>query len=78
MADKFNFLGTVVRVEQDGFGIVRFDGPLNANTHGFFSVTSSDMKLPLRFLKPGVHVAGTAQSSDKDLAEVTTLQLQPV
>jgi hypothetical protein len=40
MADQLRFAGTVVRVEADGFGIIKFDQPIgrSGNTIGIFSV----------------------------------------
>jgi len=75
MSDKFEFAGTVIRVEGDGFGIVRFDAPHSANTHGYFSVSTMDSVLPLANLKPGTHVFGTAESGTNDFAMVKTIKL---
>ena len=75
MSDRFQFAGTVVRVEGDGFGVVRFDEPHTANTHGFFSTTSVDEDLPLAFLKPGVHVVGIAELGKDEFAEVKTVRI---
>ncbi len=68
------FSGTVVRVEPDGFGIVEFDNMVGANTHGVFSTIISST-LPSRGMKPGVHVSGLAEVSDRDLAAVKTIEL---
>jgi hypothetical protein len=68
------FSGTVVRIEPDGFGIVEFDKKVGANTHGVFSTTISST-LPFRDMKPGVHVSGLAEVSDRDLAAVKTIEL---
>jgi len=68
------FTGKVVRVEADGFGVVEFDGKIGANTHGIFSTTISST-LPLPQLKPGVHVSGTVEVDDRDLAAVKTLSV---
>ena len=68
------FSGTVVRVEPDGFGIVEFDKMVGANTHGVFSTIISST-LPFRDMKPGVHVSGLAEISDRDLAAVKTIEL---
>jgi hypothetical protein len=75
MSDKFEFAGTVVRVEGDGFGVVRFDSPHSANTHGYFSGSTMTSVLPLAHLKPGTHVFGTAVSSTNDFAEVKTIKI---
>jgi hypothetical protein len=63
-----------VRVEADGFGVVEFDAMVGANTHGIFSTTISST-LPLPQLKPGVHVSGTVEVDDRDLAAVKTLSV---
>jgi hypothetical protein len=76
MSDTFTFAGTVVRVEGDGFGVVRFDEPHSANTHGFFSASTMDVELPIAALKPGLHVVGTAESGNTEFAEVKTLQVE--
>ncbi len=68
------FSGTVVRVEPDGFGIVEFDNAIGANTHGVFS-TAISTTLPFPAMKPGVHVSGTAEVSNRDLAAVKTIKL---
>jgi hypothetical protein len=76
MSSKERFKGVVVRIEPDGFGIVRFEKPLGANTHGVFSATTSSSLPSLRRLRPGVLVIGTAEANSKDdLAAVDTLDL---
>jgi hypothetical protein len=74
-----NFSGTIVRIERDGFGVVRFDEPIGAqaNTHGFFSTRVTSAPLPYRDLKPGVHVIGIAEVGKRDLAAVKELRVQP-
>jgi hypothetical protein len=71
------FSGRVVRIEPDGFGIVEFGKKVGANTHGVFSTTISST-LPFRDMKPGVHVSGLAEVSDRDLAAVKTIELDKV
>lgn len=68
------FSGIVVRIEPDGFGIVEFDKKVGANTHGFFSTTIGST-VPFLRVKPGMHVSGLAEVSDKDLAAVKTIEL---
>ena len=68
------FSGRVVRCEPDGFGIVEFDNMVGANTHGVFSTIISST-LPSRGIKPGAHVSGLAEVSDRDLATVKTIEL---
>jgi hypothetical protein len=74
MSDEKNFSGKVVRVEADGFGVVEFDNKIGANTHGVFSTVISST-LPFPRLKPGVHVSGTVEVDDRDLAAVITLSV---
>jgi hypothetical protein len=73
MSDQ-KFTGEVVRVEADGFGVVKFDDKIGANTHGIFSTTISS-RLPLVRLKPGVKVSGTVEVDHRDLAAVRTLSV---
>lgn len=75
MADMKNFSGTVVRVEADGFGVIKFDGLVGANTHGVFSTSISERLPPLPALKPGTHVSGTVKVDDRDIAAVRTLSV---
>ena len=74
MGEKFRFAGTVVRVEPDGFGIIRFDEPVgpSANTFGIFSNSTGTV---VRFddIKAGVHVTGMAEANERDLAAVKTV-----
>jgi hypothetical protein len=70
------FSGIVIRVEADGFGIVKFDEPVGANTHGVFSTTISST-LPFSDLRPGVHVVGTAVSYGSNLSAVKSLLVTP-
>jgi peptidoglycan hydrolase-like protein with peptidoglycan-binding domain len=74
----WKFRGTVVRVEADGFGIIKFDGPIgpSGNTVGVFSSSTSSM-LPFRDLRPGVHVVGTAEVDERDVAAVTWVSVVP-
>ena len=75
MPERRPFNGEVVRLERDGFGVIRFDEALGANTHGVFSTSVSDPGLPFSQLKPGVQVTGTAEVGDRDLASVKTLEI---
>jgi hypothetical protein len=68
------FSGKIVRLEPDGFGIVEFDQSVGANTHGVFSTTIGST-VPFRRVKPGMHVHGFAEASDKDLATVKTIEV---
>jgi len=72
MSDKQDYSGVVIRVERDGFGIVQFDRPLGANTHGIFS-TVLGSTLPGKNLKEGQRVHGTAEVDTRDLAAVKTV-----
>jgi hypothetical protein len=79
MTEKLPFKGKVVRLERDGFGVVEFDDKIGstANTHGIFSTVVSDPGLPFNRLRPGVHVRGTAEPGESDLAAVKTLEIVP-
>jgi hypothetical protein len=72
------FTGTILRIEPDGFGIVRFDAPIGpfSNTHGVFSATLGSTA-PYRQLRPGVHVKGkaTPEQDSRKLATVETLSI---
>lgn len=74
MSGTRSFEGTVVRVERDGFGIIHFDAPLGANTHGVFSTVISST-LPFGSLKKGVRVKGVAEVDTHELAAVKTIQV---
>jgi hypothetical protein len=76
MANELKFEGTVLRIEPDGFGIVKFDKPIgpSSNTFGIFS-SSSSSTLPFSALKPGVHVAGTAEADEHEAAAIRTIIL---
>lgn len=78
MADQFKFAGTVVRVEADGFGIIKFDNPSpSGNTFGVFS-SSTSSTLPFNTLRPGLHVAGTAEPDKRDAAAIRTITALPI
>jgi hypothetical protein len=71
------FSGTIVRVEPDGFGVVRFDHPVGAqaNSFGIFSGTISSSSLPYPDLKPGVRVFGVAEVDQNNVASVKVLKV---
>jgi hypothetical protein len=76
MADQFKFAGTVVRVEADGFGIIKFDHPSGPSGNKFGIISSSTSStLPFGTLRPGVHVAGTAEPDQRDAAAVKKIVL---
>ena len=79
MSDKLPFKGKVVRIERDGFGVVEFEHTIgtSANTHGIFSTVVSEPGLPFARIKAGVHVTGTAEPGEHDLAAVKTLAVEP-
>jgi len=76
--EKQNFTGTVLRIEPNGFGIVRFDVPIgpSANTHGVFAVTLGSTA-PYNQLKPGLQVVGEAKPEldTRKLATVETVRI---
>jgi hypothetical protein len=71
MSDEKDYSGVVIRVERDGFGIVQFDQPLGANTHGVFSSILGST-LPAK-VKEGQRVHGTAEVDARDLAALKTV-----
>lgn len=77
MSERRNFAGEVVRIERDGFGVIRFDRALGANTHGIFSTQTSDPGFPFAQLRAGMHVTGSAEVDERDLAAVKTVELEP-
>lgn len=70
MSDEKHFAGEVVRVEASGFGVVRFDNALGANTHGVFSTDLSTFRLPVTQITQGMHVQGTAEVDDRAIAAI--------
>jgi hypothetical protein len=76
MGEKVVFEGVVVRAEPDGFGVVKFDNAIGANTHGIFSPSTSDPDLPFSSLKPGMHISGTAEVGHEDLAAVRSVRIE--
>lgn len=75
MPTPVKFAGKIVRIERDGFGIVEFAPSLGANTHGVFSVTTSESLPPIKELKPGLSVTGIAEQVDTDFATVKRLDV---
>jgi hypothetical protein len=72
MSDTKDYSGIVIRIEKDGYGIIKFDTPLGANTHGVFSTVVSST-LPALELKQGQRVHGEAVVDAHDLAAVKTV-----
>jgi len=66
--------GTVVRIEPDGLELLNSTQKVGANNPWRISTTISST-LPFRGMKPGVHVSGLAEVSDRDLAAVKTIEL---
>ena len=69
------FKGTIVRIEPNGFGIIKFDNPISSgNTHGIvsttFTSTNNYLSLPV-----GTHVTGQVEleSDSQKLAPITTI-----
>lgn len=77
MTDKIPFAGTVVRTEPDGFTIIQFDAPVGPSANNFGLISSSTGTATFTFfdLKPGVHVTGTAEAGESDLAAVKTVRV---
>ena len=73
------FTGVILRIEPNGFGVVKFDKPIgpSANTHGIFSSTlsSSSHRYVIK-LHEGSHVSGVAetQSDPQKVAAVKTIE----
>lgn len=62
---KTPFTGTILRIEPNGFGVIKFDRPIgpSANTHGIFSTTiGSTINDPNKILQIGSHVTGEAEA----------------
>lgn len=78
MSETRKFEGTIVRVERDGFGVVEFDHVIGSNTHGIFSRTISNLDFPFGRLAPNLHVTGTAEFDEKELAMIKMIELEPV
>ena len=78
--EQWKFTGTVLRVEPNGFGIIRFDAPIgpSANTHGVFSVTLGSAG-PYNELRPGVYVRGLAspEPDERKFATIKKIALPP-
>jgi hypothetical protein len=73
------FEGTIVRIEPNGFGVIKFDNPISTgNTHGILSstVTSTNNYLSLPV---GAHVTGQVQleSDPEKFAPITSITLFP-
>jgi hypothetical protein len=73
MSARQKFEGEVVRVEPNGFGVVRFDHALGANTHGIFSTDLSQFGFAVEQIRTGMHVEGMAEVDEKDLAAIKVL-----
>lgn len=76
---RFDFSGRVVRLEPDGFCLIRFDAPSgpSANTVGLISsstgtIVSSGAGYRL---SPGAKVVGTAEPDPHEVATIKTLKL---
>jgi hypothetical protein len=77
-----DFTGTVLRIERDGFAIIRFDQPIgpSANNLGLISSSTGTTVMGGFFfhLKPGVHVKGTAEPVPNDVASIKTIAIDRV
>jgi hypothetical protein len=75
MSQQLPFAGTIVRSEADGFTIIRFDAPVGPSANNFGLISSSTGTATLTFdLKPGIHVTGTAEAGERDLAAIKTIR----
>ena len=74
------FTGEIVRIEADGFGIVKFDHPIGPSANALGIVTSSTTSIsPFTDLRPGARVEGTAEGTagadERNVAFIKTFQL---
>jgi hypothetical protein len=80
--EKVSYTGIVMRLEPDGFGIIKFDAPLGPSENAFGVISSSGTLVSTsvdgkyRELKSGMRVEGTANVDDKELAAVQTVVLR--
>jgi hypothetical protein len=71
-----SFKSEVVRVEADGFGIIKFDTAIGPNANTFGIVTSSTTTIsPFTSLRAGVRVEGTAYADDRDVASIKEFKI---
>jgi hypothetical protein len=77
------FTGTILRIEADGFGLVKFDEPIGPHANGVGLISASTQ--PLSFansstfefrLKAGMRVRGFAEPDDRDVASIKSLAPQ--
>lgn len=73
MAERKQFTGEVVRIEANGFGVVRFEKALGANTHGVFSTDLSSFDYPVDKITQGMHVEGVADVDERAIAAIRLL-----
>jgi hypothetical protein len=73
---RFSFTGRVVRIEADGFGIIKFDTAIGPSANSFGVVTSSTTAIsPFTSLHPGVRVEGTAIADERDVASIKEFRI---
>jgi hypothetical protein len=71
---RVEYSGKVARIESDGFGIIQFDHPIGANGSSAGVISNSTATVILGgTLRPGVHVHGTAETDNHELAAVKTV-----
>jgi hypothetical protein len=77
MTSTLEFSGRILRIEPDGFALVKFDRPIGpgAKTYGIISNSTNTASVSFSGLRPGLYVVGTAESDDRDLAAIKTIRV---
>jgi hypothetical protein len=74
--DTYHFTGKVVRIEADGFAIIKFENPIGPSSNNFGVVTSSTTSVsPLTSVHAGVKVIGRAEADQRDVASIKEFQI---
>jgi hypothetical protein len=71
-----SFTGMVVRIEADGFGIIKFDSAIGPSANTFGVVTTSTTAISsFSQLHPGVRVEGIAYADQRDVAAIKEFRI---
>jgi hypothetical protein len=74
--DTYDFTGKIVRIEADGFAIIKFENPIGPSSNNFGVVTSSTTSVsPLTSVHAGVTVVGKAEADQRDVASIKEFQI---
>ena len=74
--DTYDFTGKVVRIEADGFAVIKFENPIGPSSNNFGVVTSSTTSVShLRPVRAGVKVIGRAEADQRDVASIKEFQI---